>query len=51
MHLQRIVDGERTFIEWSVVLDTAPEEADSWRELLQSWIQVWTGSLRAALDR
>ena len=38
MHLLRIVDGERTFIEWSVALDTVPDEADSWRTLLMSWI-------------
>ena len=30
MHLLRIMDGERTFIEWSVALDTVPDEADSW---------------------
>jgi Polyketide cyclase / dehydrase and lipid transport len=51
IRLQRIVDGERTFIEWSVALDTEPEEADSWRNLLQTWISVWTGDLGTALAR
>lgn len=51
IHLQRIVDGERTFIEWSVDLDAQPGQADGWRNLLLSLIPVWTGSLGAALAR
>jgi hypothetical protein len=51
IHLQRIVDGERTFIAWSVTLDAAPEQADGWRNLLLSLLPGWTDSLRAALVR
>ena len=50
MHLLRVVDGERTFIEWSVALDTVPEQADSWRTLLMSWIPEWIDSLRRTLE-
>ena len=51
MHLLRIVEGDRTFIEWAVALDTAPQDADRWRELFQSWIPDWTHSLGRALAR
>lgn len=51
MSLQRVIDGERTFIEWSVTLDAAPDEADAWRGLLEAMIPEWTGSLRRSLDR
>ncbi len=51
MHLLRIVDGARTFIEWSVTLDAEPEQADSWRTLLLSLIPKWTDSLKKALAR
>jgi hypothetical protein len=50
-HLQRIVDGQRTFIEWSVAFDAEPGQADSWRDLLLSLIAAWTGSLKGALAR
>src|SRR3954469_23620393 len=33
MHLLPIVEGGRTFIEWDVALDTAPEDAERWRTL------------------
>ena len=45
MHLLPVVEGNRTFIEWSVRLDTAPGDADRWRMLFQSWIPDWTNSL------
>jgi hypothetical protein len=51
MHLLPVVEGDRTFIEWSVRLDTAPQDADRWRALFQSWIPDWTHSLERALDR
>jgi hypothetical protein len=51
MHLLRIVDGARTFIEWSVTLDAVPQQADSWRDLLLSLIPKWTDSLKRALAR
>jgi hypothetical protein len=51
IHLMRIVDGERTLVKWSVALDAAPGQIDSWRNLLLSLIPVWTGSLKAALAR
>ena len=51
MHLMRIVEGNRTFIEWSVALDTVPQDAERWRALFQSWIPEWTLSLARALAR
>jgi hypothetical protein len=51
IHLLPIVDGNRTFIEWPVTLDTAPGEEEPWRELFMSWIPEWTDSLRRALAR
>jgi hypothetical protein len=51
MQLTRIVEGNRTFIEWTVALESAPQDAERWRELLQSWIPDWTGSLARALSR
>ena len=51
MHLMRVIDGNRTFIEWSVALDTAPQDAERWHALFQSWIPEWTASLARALAR
>ena len=31
MHLLPVVEGNRTFIEWKVRLDTAPQDADRWQ--------------------
>jgi len=49
MHLLPSVEGNRTLIEWSVRLDTAPEDSDRWQALFQSWIPEWTHSLSRAL--
>ena len=38
IHLHRIVDGERTFIEWPVTLHADRPAADPWRTLFLSWI-------------
>ena len=51
MHLIPITEGNRTLIEWSVALDSAPQDADRWRTLFQSWIPDWTHSLARALAR
>ena len=51
MHLLPIVDGNRTFLEWSVVLDTEPSAGDAWRKQFEAWIPGWTESLRRALTR
>ncbi len=51
MHLLGVTEGDRTFIEWAVVLDTLPQDADRWRTLFQSWIPQWTSSLARALAR
>jgi hypothetical protein len=51
MHLLRIVDGTRTFIEWSVALDAGPKQADSWHDLPLSLIAQWPASLRRTLAR
>jgi len=44
MHLREIVEGNRTLIEWSIALDTEPQDADRWLAQFQSWIPEWTGS-------
>jgi hypothetical protein len=51
MHLMRVIEGNRTFIEWSVALDAAPQDAERWHALFQSWIPEWTNSLARALAR
>jgi hypothetical protein len=51
MHLLPVVEGNRTFIEWKVQLDTTPQDADRWQTLFQSWIPDWTHSLERALGR
>ena len=51
MQLTRIVDGNRTFIEWSVALDTEPQDVERWHRMFQSWIPDWTRSLERTLAR
>jgi Polyketide cyclase / dehydrase and lipid transport len=51
MHLVGITEGDRTFIEWTVTLDTAPADTEQWQTLFQSWIPEWTNSLARALAR
>ena len=51
MQLREVVEGNRTFIEWFVVLDTAPEGHERWQALFESWIPDWTHSLDRALRR
>ena len=51
IHLLPIVDGARTFIEWSVTLDPVTGEAQSWQSLLNALIAEWTDSLRRTLNR
>lgn len=51
IRLLPVIDGARTFIEWSVTVDAAPEHAASWQALLMALIPDWTSSLRATLDR
>jgi hypothetical protein len=51
MQLTRIVEGNRTFIEWSVALDAQPQDAERWQALFQSWIPDWTHSLQRTLAR
>jgi hypothetical protein len=51
MHLLPVVEGNRTFIEWKVQLETAPQDAGRWQTLFQSWIPDWTHSLERALGR
>ena len=51
MQLARIVEGNRTFIQWSVALQSEPQDAERWHELFQSWIPDWTHSLARTLAR
>lgn len=51
IHLLPIGDGRRTFIEWSLEFDAAPEDMETWRSLLLKLIPEWTDSLRRALAR
>lgn len=49
--LRDITQGNRTFIEWSVALDTDPQDGDRWHALFRSWIPDWAGSLERTLAR
>jgi polyketide cyclase/dehydrase/lipid transport protein len=51
MRLHEVVEGNRTFIEWSVALDAEPQDAERWHQVFQSWIPDWTGSLARTLAR
>ena len=51
MHVIGIIEGNRTLVERSGALDTAPQDAERWRSLFQSWIPEWTHSLARALAR
>jgi hypothetical protein len=51
IRLHRIVDGERTFVEWPVVLDTAPGDEAAWHATFMALIPEWVASLRRTLDR
>ncbi|WP_339027497.1 SRPBCC family protein [Bradyrhizobium symbiodeficiens] len=51
MQLRPIIEGNRTLIEWAVVLETEPADADRWQALFESWIPDWTNSLARTLAR
>ncbi len=51
MHLLPVVEGERTFIEWSVEIDGVAKEEPEWRDIFMSMISDWTDSLKRTLDR
>lgn len=51
MSVRSIIDGNRTFIEWSVALEAEPDDAERWHALFESWIPDWTHSLARALAR
>ena len=51
IHLVPIIEGNRTFIEWSVALESAPQDVERWHALFQSWIPDWTNSLVRTLAR
>jgi hypothetical protein len=51
MHLLPVIEGGRTFIEWSVKLDAAPDDRVAWENLFNLWIPAWTDSLRRTLER
>lgn len=51
MHLLPVVDGARTFFEWSVELDGVEKEELEWRDIFMSMIPDWTDSLKRTLDR
>ncbi|MBS0245282.1 MAG: SRPBCC family protein [Proteobacteria bacterium] len=50
LHVRPVTDGERTFVEWSVALDAAAHEAESWRRIFDGWIPEWTASLRRNVE-
>lgn len=51
MHLLPIVDGTRTFIEWSVSFDAVARDVETWRSLFLTLIPEWAASLRRTLTR
>jgi hypothetical protein len=46
-----IVDGDRTFIEWFVDFDCAPQERARWNDKLMGLIPEWVASVGRTLDR
>jgi hypothetical protein len=44
-----VVDGDRSFVEWWLTFDCAPDECDRWKEFLAKAISQWVGSLRTHL--
>jgi len=51
MQLLPVVDGTRTFMEWSVAFDAATSDVEAWRSLLLELIPEWTQSLQRALAK
>ena len=51
IQLHPIVDGDKTFIAWPVILDPAAGDDEPWHRLFMAWIPEWTDSLRRALAR
>jgi hypothetical protein len=51
LRLTPIIDGDRTFIEWSVMFRSPPDEAARWTEFLLVAIPLWVDSLRRTLAR
>jgi len=47
----RDLEGEKTVLGWPVSADAAPDDQDSWHNLLSSLIETWAASLKGALDR
>jgi Polyketide cyclase / dehydrase and lipid transport len=42
-----VVDGDRSFVEWWVDFDCAPDERERWERFLVHAIAQWLGSLKA----
>jgi hypothetical protein len=44
-----VVDGNRSFLEWSVSFDGAPRDAQVWRRFLVDALSQWARSLKSRL--
>jgi Polyketide cyclase / dehydrase and lipid transport len=49
LRLMPIIDGDRTFIEWSVEFGSNSNDSGQWMALLQELIPLWVDSLRRTL--
>ncbi len=44
-----VIDGDRSFVEWTATFDCEPAERDQHSQTLAGWFATWLESLRAAL--
>ena len=50
LRISPVVDGEGSFIEWSVTFDASPKDSERWLAFLVPSIAKWVASLRASLS-
>lgn len=51
LRIRSIVEGDRSFAEWSARYECPPRDAEYWAEWWSQSLPVWLGSLRDHLDR
>lgn len=49
LRIAPIVNGDRTFVEWFVEFESAPNQAGQWTDLLSELIVQWVDSLQRTL--
>jgi len=51
LSLSPVTDGDRTFVEWFVEFDSAPDDVGRWSGLLDTLIPAWVASLDRSLTQ